>query len=162
MLHNQMIIAQILSSVSVISSLRNPLVLVMLTISPIPLSHWIQNLGLVTNMRKTLLLNLGGMCHSLLRTYLPSVKPLFSPESGYHSLTDASAVAAPVMPINPMNHVFPQPSVACDSFTVNITSCGDVDSSTVRPRIHTPLDYEPDVPTVPFGTCWNTTASTHT
>ena len=68
---------------------------------------------------------------------------------------DASAVAAPVLPIDPMNPVFAQPSAACDSFSrqfaVNITSCGDVDSSTVRPRIHTPLDYEPDVPTVPLA-----------
>ena len=67
------------------------------------------------------------------------------PKSGYPSLMDASTVAAPAMPFDPMNPIFPQQSIACDSFSkqfaVNITSCGDVDSSTVGPRIHTPLDY---------------------
>ena len=75
---------------------------------------------------------------------------LIPPESGYHSLMDASAVA-PAMPLNP---IFPQPSLACDSFSkqfaVTITSCGDADSSTIGPRIHIPRDYEPDVPTVPL------------
>ena len=96
----------------------------------------------------TLLLNLENLCHFLLRTHPPSVKPLFPPESGYHSLMDANTVA----PALPMNHIFPQPSVACESFlkhfAVNITSCGDADSSTLVPGIHIPLGCESDVSTV--------------
>ena len=80
---------------------------------------------------------------------------LIPPESGYHSVMDASAVAAPTMPFDPMNPKFPQPSVACDSlskqFAVNITCCGDADSFTVGPRIYLPLDYESDVPIVPLA-----------
>ena len=61
---------------------------------------------------------------------------------------DASTVA----PALPMNHIFPQPSVACESFSkhfaVNITSCGDADSSTLVPGIHIPLGCESDVSTV--------------
>ena len=73
---------------------------------------------------------------------------LIPPESGYHSLIDANIVA----PALPMNHIFPQPSVACESFSkhfaVNITSCGDADSSTLVPGIHIPLGCESDVSTV--------------
>ena len=76
-------------------------------------------------------------------------------DSGYHSLMDASTVAAPTRPFDPWNHIFPQPSVACESFSkqfaMNITSCGDADSSTIEPRTHIPLDYEPDAPTVPLA-----------
>ena len=80
---------------------------------------------------------------------------LIPPDSGYHSLMNASVI----LPARPMNHIFPPPSVACDSFSkqfaVNITSYGDADSSTVGPRVHLPLDSEPDIPTVllaPAGT----------
>ena len=38
---------------------------------------------------------------------------LIPPESGYHSLMDASTVACAL----PMNHIFPQPSVAFESFS---------------------------------------------
>ena len=73
---------------------------------------------------------------------------LIPPESGCHSLMDASTVA-PALPRNP---IFPQPSVACESFSkhfaVNITRCGDADSSTIVPGIQIPLACEPDVPTV--------------
>ena len=73
---------------------------------------------------------------------------LIPPESGYHSLMDASTVA-PALPRNP---IFPQPSVACESFSkhfaVNITRCGDADSSTIVPGIQIPLGCEPDVPIV--------------
>ena len=58
---------------------------------------------------------------------------LIPPESGYHSLMDANTVA----PVLPMNHIFPQPSVVCESFSkhfaVSITRCGDADSSTIVP-----------------------------
>ena len=73
---------------------------------------------------------------------------LIPPESGYHSLMDANIVA----PALPMNHIFPQPSVACESFSkhfaVNITRCGDADSSTIVPGIQIPLGCESDVSTV--------------
>ena len=73
---------------------------------------------------------------------------LIPPESGYHSLMDANTVA----PALPMNHIFPQPSVACESFSkhfaVNITRCGDADSSTIVPGIQIPLGCESDVSTV--------------
>ena len=73
---------------------------------------------------------------------------LIPPESGYHYLMDANIVA----PALPMNHIFPQPSVACESFSkhfaVNITRCGDADSSTIVPGIQIPLGCESDVSTV--------------
>ena len=78
---------------------------------------------------------------------IPTLSETFiPPESGYDSLMDASAVT-PVVPFDPLNPMFPQSSVSCDSlsklFAVNITSCGDEDSSTVRPYTHAPSDYEP-------------------
>ena len=61
---------------------------------------------------------------------------------------DANIVA----PALPMNHIFPQPSVACESFSkhfaVNITRCGDADSSTIVPGMQIPLGCESDVSTV--------------
>ena len=84
---------------------------------------------------------------------------LIPPESGYHFLMDASTVAAPAMPFDPMNTIFPKPSVPCDlfskQFAMNITSCGDADSSTIWPYTHTPSDYEPNgqvVHMTPVGT----------
>ena len=71
---------------------------------------------------------------------------LILPESGYHSFMDASTVSTPASSFDPMNHIFPQLSVACDSFSknfaVNITSCGDAHLSTGRPYTHTPLYCE--------------------
>ena len=73
---------------------------------------------------------------------------LIPPDSGYHSLMDASTVAAPTRPFDPMNPTFPQPSVTCDSFSkqfaVNIASCGDADSSTLRPYANASSYYEPN------------------
>ena len=45
---------------------------------------------------------------------------LIPPESGYHSLMDASTVA----PAVPMNHIFPQPNVACESFSKQFAVVG--------------------------------------
>ena len=78
---------------------------------------------------------------------IPSLsQTLIPPKSGYQSLMDASTVPTPATPFDPMNPIFPPLSVACDSFSkqlaVNITSCRDADSSTVRPYAHTSSDYE--------------------
>ena len=141
----QMIIAQILSSVSVISSLRSPLVLVMLTISPIVslnTKSWI-----VPNTRKTS--STWETCAiPQLRTYPPSVKPLFPLRVDISPLMDASTVPTPATPFDPMNPIFPPPSVACDSlskqFAMNVTSCGDSGSSTGWPYVHmSPVGTEP-------------------
>ena len=78
---------------------------------------------------------------------IPSLsQTLIPPKSGYQSLMDASTVPTPATPFDSMNPIFPQPFIACDLFSkpfgMNITSCGDADSFTVRPYAHTSLDYE--------------------
>ena len=78
---------------------------------------------------------------------IPSLsQTLIPPKSGYQSLIDASTVPTLATPLDPMNPIFSPPHVACDSFSkqvaVNITSCGDAHSSTVRPNAHNSSDYE--------------------